>query len=124
MALPNYQQDLRDMEKIIFKFYSNFCGARDRLNFYDKKDQEEFPEKIEMYALLKQLKDKTASYNKTTKDNNLENIILEDYETFETIIKKLDENESEQDIKCIDFAQKISHAWHEMILEQKNKIKS
>lgn len=151
MTGPKYQQDLINMDLIIFDFYGGLFGARDRLNSYQEKDLKELPKKIEMYPLLRTLKDINASYNENTEkydftneieDAGLKDIILENYETFEELIKKIDENEQidEETIlyqnitltntemkqlhKDIDTAQNLNHAWHEMILEQKNKDKS
>lgn len=150
MIKPQYQQDLIDMEQIIFKFYSCLFGARGRLDSYEEKYSGELPEKIEMYPLLQKLKDTNASYNENTEkydftneieDTGLEDIILKDCKTFEEIIKKIDENEqidketifyqnitlTKNEIKQlhtdIDTAQNINHTWYKHILEQKNKIK-
>ena len=63
MDNPEYQQDLINMELIIFDFYCGLFGARDRLNSYQEKDLKELPEKIELYPILHTLKDINASYN-------------------------------------------------------------
>ncbi|MCK4927695.1 MAG: hypothetical protein KAS11_04450 [Candidatus Aenigmarchaeota archaeon] len=96
MDTADYHQNLIEMSFRIMDLNHGLFGAKVRLNQYKKKDPENFMEKMELYPLLKTLKNENSAYNSNTKKeeyDKLEDITLEDYETFETIIKKIDENE-------------------------------
>lgn len=96
MDTTDYHQNLIEMNYFVHELHRGIFGAKVRLNHYKEKNPENLPEKMEMHPLLEQLKNENEAYNANTKKeeyDKLENITLEEYETFETIIKKIDENE-------------------------------
>ncbi|MCK4809100.1 MAG: hypothetical protein KAS90_05740, partial [Candidatus Aenigmarchaeota archaeon] len=96
MDTADYHQNLIEMNYFIHELHRGIFGAKVRLNLYKEKSKKNLPEKMEMLPLLETLKNENEAYNANTKKeeyDKLEDITLEDYETFETIIKKIDENE-------------------------------
>jgi len=138
MDTTDYHQNLIEMNYFVHELHRGIFGAKVRLNHYKEKNPENLPKKIEMFPLLKQLKNENEAYNANTKKeyDKLETITLEEYETFETIIKKIDENEKididmileqntaideiDQYLTDIDTAGEIMCEWLRSIVHQRN----
>ncbi|NOQ37262.1 hypothetical protein GQ472_00100 [archaeon] len=140
MDTADYHQNLIEMSFRITDLNHGLFGAKVRLNQYKEKDLENFMEKIELYSLLEQLKNENEVYNANTEKkeyDKLEDITLEEYEKFETIIKKIDENEKidkdtiihqditltetdiEQYLTDINTAGEILLSWQKKVKKQK-----
>jgi len=139
MDTADYHQNLIEMSHFVHELHKGIFGAKVRLNLYKKKDSKDLPEKMELYPLLEQLKNENETYNANSEKkqyDKLEDITLEEYETFETIIKKIDENEKidkdmilEQSIAIdkinqyltdIGTAQEIMCEWLRSIVHQRD----
>ncbi len=140
MAEFEYHQNLIEMSHYIPELHGGIFGAKVRLNLYKEKNTENLPEKIEMFPLLEQLKHQNDAYNANTekKYDKLEDITLKEYEKFETIINKIDENEKidedmiikqnialtkneiKQYLTDIDTIEKIMCEWLRSIVHQRD----
>ena len=142
-----YGQNLVDMKYYIYELHRGLFGTKVRLNLYNEKNTRDIPQKLKLCSLLNKLKNANNNYNnnqdKNTfisgvkNDDGLKDIILEDYKTFEEIIKKIDENEQideetiinqnitlsnkeiEQYLTDIDTTYTILDNWSTSVEEQK-----
>ncbi len=135
------------MSTYISELHRGLFSTKVRFNLYNEKNTRDIPQKLKLFPLLIKLKTANNDYNKThdrktyssgiKKDEGLKDIILKDYETFEEIIKKIDENEQideetiinqnitlsnkeiEQYLTDIDTTYTILDNWSTSVEEQK-----
>ena len=146
MCETEYGQNLIDMKHYIHELHRGIFGTKVRFNLYTKKNTRDIPQKLKLYPLLNKLKNSNNNYNNNQNkntfisgiknDNGLEDIILEDYDTFEAIIRELDENEQidketilnqnitlsdseiEQYLTDIDTVENITCNWLRSVIKQ------
>ena len=128
MVETEYQQDLIEMQYFIGELNRYIHGAKIR-----KCCSDDLPEKTEICPIFQMLKCYNYMYNIDIekysftigiKDDGLKDIILKDNETFEKIIKKIDENESNISLEDIYTAKSINCTWRKSVTEQRNKLKA
>ncbi len=125
MAETEYHQNLIDMQHCIHKLNEHIHNIKK-----EKIGLNDLPEKTDIYPLLQTLEGYNYMYNKDpekysftigVEGDGLKDIILEDYEVFEKIIKKIDKNESVF-LKDIYAAKRINYMWLESVSKQRKKL--